>query len=391
MTTLAAPSVNQARSTLASSFTRGTDTTIVLADGTLFPSPTPLGHVVYLHNADETKFCLVIYTSKAANTLTMGGGATDYAIAKNVSTGDEAYEFPIGTIVDLVCAADEIAHLFTRNGAAIHDDIASEILGIAQDTSPIGTHEFLAENAAGAKKAVPLANFAYGNSPLGQAGNAVWANRTYEGYEIVDTPTTYTIGAAQDFANLKAAADALIGLILAKSITLQLAANVSEGTTVVFTGLISNGGQLIIDLNGHDWTYTGTASHGITIPPALFLSVDDLSGGASGALKWGNTGGYFLIDSSEAGNISLGDIDLDDGGQSTNQGFVSVANGSTLIIGSSVVIVSGDDLSVAAFRIYKAVGHDVVGSTDYAVGQGGILILANGNVITSGGTLTPTP
>ena len=43
MTITAAPSVNMARSTLASSFTRGTDTTIVLADGTLFPSPTPHG------------------------------------------------------------------------------------------------------------------------------------------------------------------------------------------------------------------------------------------------------------------------------------------------------------------------------------------------------------
>ena len=43
----------------------------------------------------------------------MGGGATDYALAKNVSTGDEAYEFPIGSVVELVCAADEIAQLFT--------------------------------------------------------------------------------------------------------------------------------------------------------------------------------------------------------------------------------------------------------------------------------------
>lgn len=116
MTTLAAPSVNQVQSTLAASFTRGTDTTIVLANGTLFPSPTPLGHVAYIHNADESKWCLVIYTSKAANTLTMGGGATDYALAKNVTVGDEAYEFPIGCIVELVCAADEIAQLFSEDG-----------------------------------------------------------------------------------------------------------------------------------------------------------------------------------------------------------------------------------------------------------------------------------
>jgi len=40
----------------------------------------------------------------------------------------------------------------------IHDNVAGEILAIAQDTAPIGTHEFLAENAAGTKKAVPFAN-----------------------------------------------------------------------------------------------------------------------------------------------------------------------------------------------------------------------------------------
>ena len=135
MTTLAAPSVNQCQSTLAASFTRGTDTTIVLADGTLFPSPTPLGHVAYIHNADESKWCLVIYTSKAANTLTMGGGATDYALAKNVTVGDEAYEFPIGCIVELVCAADEIAELFSDKISKTLFD-ANTILAADSDDTP---------------------------------------------------------------------------------------------------------------------------------------------------------------------------------------------------------------------------------------------------------------
>jgi len=112
MTTIAAPSANQVQSTLTAAFTRGTSTTLVLTDGSLFPSPTPLGHVIYVHNADESKWCLIIYTSRATNTLTMGGGAADYALAKNVSIGDEAYEFPIGSVVELVTAADEIAKLF---------------------------------------------------------------------------------------------------------------------------------------------------------------------------------------------------------------------------------------------------------------------------------------
>jgi len=150
------------RSTLAASFTRGTDTTIVLADGTLFPSPTPLGHVVYIHETDkaDTKFCLVIYTSKATNTLTMGGGATDYALAKNVSVGDEAYEFPIGAYVDLICAVDEIAHLFARDAAAIHDDTAAEISAITEKTTPVAADLLLIEDSAAsnAKKRVQVGN-----------------------------------------------------------------------------------------------------------------------------------------------------------------------------------------------------------------------------------------
>jgi len=129
MTTIAAPSVNQCQSTLAASYTRGTDTTITLADGTLFPSPTPLGHVIYIHNADESKWCLVIYTSKATNVLTMGGGATDYALAKNVSVGDEAYEFPIGCVVELVCAADEISELFDSKMDDLVDDVTPQLGG----------------------------------------------------------------------------------------------------------------------------------------------------------------------------------------------------------------------------------------------------------------------
>ena len=116
MTIIAAPSANQVEDTLAASYTRGTDTTITLVDGTLFPSPTPLGHVISIRDTEKvtaaTKWCLIIYTSKATHVLTMGGGATDYALAKNVTVGDEAYEWPIGSFVDLITAADETAQLF---------------------------------------------------------------------------------------------------------------------------------------------------------------------------------------------------------------------------------------------------------------------------------------
>ena len=46
---------------------------------------------------------------------------------------------------------------------AIHDNVAGEILAVAEDTAPIGTHEILAETAAGTKQSIKLSN-------LGTAG-----------------------------------------------------------------------------------------------------------------------------------------------------------------------------------------------------------------------------
>lgn len=118
MTTLAAPTGNELQNTLAASFTRGTDTTITLTDGAAFPNSA---HVIRIRDgaADNpsTKWCDVIYTTKATHVLTMGGGATDYALAKNVSVGDEAYEWPIGSVVELNCSANEIAQLFADASA----------------------------------------------------------------------------------------------------------------------------------------------------------------------------------------------------------------------------------------------------------------------------------
>jgi len=220
MTVIAAPSVNYARSTLASSFTRGTDTTIVLADGTLFPSPTPKGHVAFIHETDavDSKYCLVIYTSKAANTLTMGGGATDYALAKNVSVGDEAYEFPIGSYVDLVCAADEVAYLFAEDEkwtkdrdadghsidnvlllnsedatTLLHDNVSAEISAITEKTTPVAADMLLLEDSAAsnAKKMVQV-----GNLP----GTGVHARAYLSGVQTIATATfTKALLNAEDY------------------------------------------------------------------------------------------------------------------------------------------------------------------------------------------------
>ena len=120
MTTLAAPTGNEIQNTLAASYTRGTDTTVTLTDGTAFPSSV---HVIRIESG--AKWCLKLYESKATHVLTLvdtAAGAASDALAKNVTVGDEAYEFPIGSTVELVESADEIAQLFTEQANKLDED-----------------------------------------------------------------------------------------------------------------------------------------------------------------------------------------------------------------------------------------------------------------------------
>jgi len=124
--TIAAPSANMVESTLTGTYTRGTDTVLAVTDGSIFPSPTPLKHVIMIRDTYSftatTKWCLVKYVSRAANDLTMSAAA-DYALAVNLGGGAVAAEvFPIGSYVSLVNAADEIAHLFTEQADKIDAD-----------------------------------------------------------------------------------------------------------------------------------------------------------------------------------------------------------------------------------------------------------------------------
>jgi len=122
MTTLAAPTGNEIQDELAASYTRGTDTEITLTDGASFVNSTPLGHVVRINSG--SKWCLVIYDNKTdADTLEMGA-VDDYALAVNLGGGAAVDEvFPIGSTVELVCAADEIAQVMTPIAAAAAGEV----------------------------------------------------------------------------------------------------------------------------------------------------------------------------------------------------------------------------------------------------------------------------
>lgn len=114
MTVLAPPPGNEIETTIATghSYVRGTTTDIYLTAHADFPNSA---HVARIKNADNSKWALVIYSTKTAGSpgyITMSA-AGDYALANNVTSGDEAYEWAAGSIVELVCAADEIAQLAT--------------------------------------------------------------------------------------------------------------------------------------------------------------------------------------------------------------------------------------------------------------------------------------
>ena len=116
----------------------------------------------------------------------------------------------------------------------------------AHDVATTGVHGVSTDYVAISKSATLPAL----NVPLGTS----WENRTYAGYEIVSTATTYTIGSGQDFETLAACAASLQGLILIAGITVQLQEAIELTASVTFTGMISAGGWLMLDLNGYDIT-----------------------------------------------------------------------------------------------------------------------------------------
>jgi len=125
---------NEVQSTLSTAFIRGTDSTIITASGTNFPATS---QVVRL--TDGLKWCLLIYTSKTTDTLNMAN-ATGYALAQNVSSGDDAETWAIGSTVELVWASDYVADLVPKSLfdaqsiiAAVTDDTPAK-LTVAEQT-----------------------------------------------------------------------------------------------------------------------------------------------------------------------------------------------------------------------------------------------------------------
>ncbi len=98
---------NEIKTKLTASYARGNDTSLSVDSVDNFPNSP---QVIRLTYGDH--WCLLIYSSvDSDNVKLVMGSATDYAAGINVSSGDDSYTWPAGTIVELVSAADYIAQL----------------------------------------------------------------------------------------------------------------------------------------------------------------------------------------------------------------------------------------------------------------------------------------
>ena len=89
-----------------------------------------------------------------------------------------------------------------------------------------------------------------------------------------------TVG-GEDFATLAAAEAALKGLILTVNLTVQLTGDITLTSDATFDGLISAGGALVIDLNGHNLSIDDGCTFGLNMVGPFKMTVLTTGGASS--------------------------------------------------------------------------------------------------------------
>ena len=315
--TIAAPSANMVESTLTGTYTRGTDTVLAVTDGSIFPSPTPLKHVIMIRDTYSftatTKWCLVKYVSRAANDLTMSAAA-DYALAVNLGGGAVAAEvFPIGSYVSLVNAADEIAHLFTEQADKIDAD-GSVPLTANWDAGPysITALRFISDQATGTAPFTVASTTVVANlnaSALG--GNAASAFVKVDG--SVPLTANWDVGAF-DIRARNLTADALTAarvIFTGANGLLSTSANLAwNGTTFGLTGNVNMTGSITVAGSIEVGPQTGSDNNAILDFHAIGDTPGDFEAriirlpGVNGLFAFYQTGtlGFFF----SGGNVGIG-------------------------------------------------------------------------------------
>jgi len=226
-----------------------------------------------------------------------------------------------------------------------------------------------------------------------------WENRTYAGYEILSTETTYTIGSGQDFETLGACADALQGLILVAGIIVQLQEAIELTSTVTFKGMISAGGYLMIDLNGYDITINCNAV-GIVFDGQFGGYIRDNAGSPYNSII-AKTGGdcstsTYLVRYMNYANGNLMNMNLDLNGEDiqamllvtndarcmafTNMDFIDTAGGGSCVAANVFCRYSGYISSSVTLGI---------GGDDISIDAGAMVVDSAGHIHTSAGEFTP--
>jgi hypothetical protein len=294
---------------VGNTWTRGTDTSIVLTDGTDFDSGGG-----YIRIGTSTSYALMEYTGKTSNTLT---GLTPCTLGVVVTSGDETKEWPAGTIVARQAVGEELEDRDTLLSKTDFPSAYTDKAGMAAVVNS-------GENAIEFLRRLSV--------PTGTG----WANRTYAGWEICDTAATYEIGVGKDYETLAAAAAALEGLILTADIKLQLTANIDLTSNVTFKGMVSAGGRLDLDLNGFGITIGDGCTFGI-IANGPFEFIVRTTNGAS-TIGWSATSfnpPYYMVN-----------------GQS---GCLLDLSGATS--GNTLTLDNNSKAATALIRIYKSRGR----------------------------------
>ena len=123
---------NEVQSTIAAgnTWTRGTDTSIVLTDASDFDSGGG-----YIRIGNTTSYALMEYTGISTNTLT---GLTACTLGVVVTSGDETKEWPAGTVVSVVFTAEKIGDIQDEIDTLVEKSLfdAHTVLAATSDDTP---------------------------------------------------------------------------------------------------------------------------------------------------------------------------------------------------------------------------------------------------------------
>jgi len=379
---------NRAISSLASGVDDAvTEWTLATGGGALFPTSGDF-HVTC---EDEIVKC----TSRTGDVLTVtrheeGTDAAAHASGKAVELRVTA-----GIIEELQDGIDDSLKIADLENPPTEDEATkapTSEWAFDHDAATTGVHGAGSDYVAISKSATLPAL----NAPLGTS----WENRTYAGWEIIDTATTYTIGSGQDFATLGACADALKGLILQAAVTIQLQEAIEITSTVTFNSMISAGGYIMIDLNGHDITIN-LNDEGIIFDGQFVAYVRDNAAAPKNSVIAKTGGdcdtGTWLLRWMNGATGNTCNVNLDANSE-TIASMLYVSNDARLLIISGTIFldtggganyatcVDVRNAGTALARVKTAVG---AGGDDFGIQSGGMAIDDAGHIHTEAGEFTP--